>query len=59
MEAPPKKEWRNKWNEHEVKELCDLALMYRSQGAIDDRAAWRAAEETYIPQTSPWLRSKR
>lgn len=56
MEAPDKKEWRKDWDDHEVKELLQLAVEYRSRGAIDDRAAWRAAEETYIPQTSPWLR---
>lgn len=56
MQAPDKKQWRKAWNKAEVKELLLLAKSFRTQGAIDDRAAWMAAEENYRSETSPYFR---
>ncbi|MHA2066912.1 MAG: hypothetical protein ACXABY_21285 [Candidatus Thorarchaeota archaeon] len=55
-EPPDEKFWRANWDEHQVKQLLELAQGYIMSGAMNMRAAWRAAEEQFADRISPYFR---
>lgn len=56
MEPISKEKWRKKWSDAEVKKLMELASTLRYLGAINDEAAWRAAEEQFTLHADPLLK---
>jgi hypothetical protein len=48
MNVPDKKHHQQDWNDRDLREILSLARQMRVQGALTDRSAWRAAEETYV-----------
>jgi len=56
MEPISKTKWRKAWRVEEVKKLTELATTLRYLGAINDEAAWRAAEEQFTLHVDPLLK---
>jgi hypothetical protein len=54
-----RKKWRREWDETEVKQLEQIAEEMINRGAINEEAAWLAAEERMPWRSSPYLRRRR
>lgn len=58
VKAPPKEKWRINWMPEEVPKLEALATKFRLRGAMNDLAAWQAAENHFKNRTDPFLRKR-
>lgn len=56
MDIPSKDKWHRNWSDSEVIELTKIAEENRLRGAMNDEAAFVAAEYSYQDNTDPFLR---
>lgn len=51
MKKPDEKHWHGDWTPRESDEILSIAGGLQQRDGVDDRAAWRAAEEVFARGT--------